>query len=1682
MSISNTASQSIDFKNIDSHYTAPNLEKVIETALPFVNDSQPDILATFIRSYYTNTPLALPQLLASHTQITQSAFEQSVNQVAVNPATAQNLAGMALHHFSLLQRYQPNQPQVAVFNPNFESDHFHSSHTIIQMVAYDRPFLVDTLLMSLDAMNITVHRLHHTIMAVTWDNAGKITDISTPDTSDRRFLSLIHCEIARQSHDKLATIRAAVLDKIDTLDTVVSDWHAMREQLQAVKAELQHSKLPCNTAEQDAYGNPYNPQEINAFLDWILNDNFIFLGYREYRYAHEATGVEIYRVNDTGLGLLTDDSEDQQTQRRSDSFHQLPKSLRALVNEPQVLLLSKSQHLSPVHRPVYMDFLGIQKFDSEGKVIGEHRFIGLLTASAYQLSVTDIPMLRQKVASVLAMAHLPTNGHAYHKFQHILNTLPRDDLFQASSEELYPMVMGIANLYNKHRLRLFARIDHYQRFVSCLVFVPRDKFNTQLRQAIQQVLVNAFAGESSGFSTEFSDLHHARLHLHVRTQPERLNGLDLASMLPKLEQQLTELMQGWSDSVEQIFINELGEVQGRQLLTTYLPNMPLAYQEDFAPRVALSDIQRLNSLERSYQDNDLPQLTWYLYQSKGESAYDLHLKVYGTQSPATLSHILPILENFGLNVISSQTYELENLSLWMQSYALRLRHTGDIERIDMAVVGKQVEEGLGLIWHGAIENDSLNELILTTPLDAYEVAILRALSHYMRQAKAPFSLPYIKQTLIKYPQLAVNFVQLFHAKMCPADVAFASEIMTDSAQALSIDTIEQTIQTALKSVQTLDEDRILRWLLDLLHALVRTNYYQRDEQANGASKRKNRLSFKFSAKDIADLPKPKPMYEIFVYSPKVEAVHLRGGKVARGGLRWSDRMEDFRTEVLGLVKAQMVKNAVIVPVGSKGGFIVKTKSMKDGREVYMAEGIACYQTFIRGMLDITDNLVDGKVVPPANTARHDGDDPYLVVAADKGTATFSDIANALSAEYGFWLGDAFASGGSVGYDHKAMGITAKGAWESVKRHFRLMGKDIQNPDNTDNQFTVVGIGDMSGDVFGNGMLLSPNIRLLAAFNHLHIFIDPTPDVAAALAERERLFKLPRSTWDDYDKVLISQGGGVFSRQEKAIAINDAMKQAFGITADRLTPDELIHALLKAPVDLIWNGGIGTYVKSQEETHADVGDRANDAVRIDGHELQAQVVGEGGNLGMTQRGRIEYAQTGGRLYTDAIDNSAGVNCSDHEVNIKILLGAIVAQGDMTVKQRNELLASMTDHVASLVLRQNYLQPQAIELSAMQAASNLSLQQKFMQYLESQERLDRAIEFLPSDEEIARRQKVGQGLTNPELSVLLAYGKMWVYDHLLASDVPDDAYFVQELRKYFPTILSQQYFEQMLQHPLHREIISTYLTNSLVNRLGIELVYQLFDETDRSIGTITRAYSVVRDVFGINRHWQLIESLDNQVPAALQLEMETQLCEAFTQSMYWLLNQFGEQITVTELTESLTHGMQQLVGNNSVLANQLSEHLASLQQRFAQAGLPEAMQTDIANAFVMLPFAAQTLDAVWLAKEKSQPAEKVAQVYFAVYELLGVDWLLTQAQALPQQSYWERRAVQAVHNDIMSMLRQYVSLYLNQPQPEVAMQQFSERHVAILQEIAQIREQHPTDAVGLATLSVVLSELKGLLVNE
>lgn len=1094
-------------------------------------------------------------------------------------------------------------------------------------------------------------------------------------------------------------------------------------------------------------------------------------------------------------------------------------------------------------------------------------------------------------------------------------------------------------------------------------------------------------------------------------------------------------------------LSELPDAKRDTMAATLLPNLPAAYYERFDSSVAAQDLQKLAALNKDEA------LIWQLYQSEAEACNRLHLKLFGLDEPLMLTKVLPILENFGVSVIKAQSYELtSDPKVWLQDYELVLDH---VETVDMAVVQPQFEGALQEIWSGRVENDALNELILTTRLDTYDVVVLRALAKYMRQAKAPFSNAYITQTLIKHSDISLELFDLFDAKMNPA-----AQNRDSTLQKLQSNLNEQ-----LASVERLDEEQILRWYLDLINAMVRTNFYQTE---NG--KPKDRLSFKFLASAIPNLPKPKPMFEIFVYSPKVEAVHLRGGKVARGGLRWSDRREDFRTEVLGLVKAQMVKNAVIVPVGSKGGFIVKSEVDASDRDAFLAEGVACYQAFLRGMLDITDNIIDGNIVPPKDVVRHDDDDPYLVVAADKGTAKFSDIANALAAEYGFWLGDAFASGGSVGYDHKAMGITARGAWESVKRHFRMLGRDIQTRDD----FSVVGIGDMSGDVFGNGMLQSKHTKLLAAFNHLHIFIDPNPDCDTSYQERKRLFELPRSTWEDYDKNLISKGGGVFSRAEKSITITDEMKSAFAIDADQLTPNEFIAKLLCAPVDLLWNGGIGTYVKSANETNNDVGDRANDSVRVNGEDLQTRIVGEGGNLGFTQQGRIEFARNGGRIYTDAIDNSAGVNCSDHEVNIKILLGDVMAKGQLSETDRNELLAAMTDSVAKLVLRQNYLQPQAIELSAQNAAANLATHQRIIEHLESEGRLDRAIEYLPSHEQIARRQKTAEGLAHPEIAVVMAYGKMWVYDQILASSVPDEAYFSEELKKYFPKDLVTRYFDEMQQHPLHREIISTYLTNSIVNRLGIETVFEIFEQSGQSLASIVRAYAISRDIFELSQAWQTLEALDNIASAQALLQLELKLRHLQSQAMLWLLSNFNDELMVSDLISRFGTSASDLVKQGGFIEQHFAANLSQDTQTLIDQGIP----TDAAAIFAMMPYRADALDATLLAEKYNADVAAIAPLYFEVYQRLKIDWMMAQINKLPQETLWERRAAQALSSGLSRQVRAVISHVLATDNPKQAFAQWQEAKQSALDAIQAQIDELSGSPITIAMLLVILNDIAAL----
>ncbi|MGI9333303.1 MAG: NAD-glutamate dehydrogenase, partial [Gammaproteobacteria bacterium] len=1377
----------------------------------------------------------------------------------------EDLYGAAFSHLNFARERKPGTPLVRIYNPSPERHGWQSTHTIVEIVTDDMPFLVDSVRMAINRSGLTSHLIVHPVVQVVREAGGRLLGVRHDHEDVQEGVpgiaigeAIIHLEVDRQTeqsvHDELL---GALKSTLGDVRCAVEDWPEMRERLRSIIQELDSDPPPLDPAELD---------EARAFLRWVDADHFTFLGYREYELHAEGDGDQLHAVASSGLGVLRYPVDATADGHVSHSFAQLPLEVRAMAREPNLIVLTKANSRSTVHRPSYIDYLGIKRMNAAGEVEGERRFLGLYTSAAYTRVPRDIPLLRRKVAAVLNRSQYTRGSHDAKALTNILDTFPRDLLFQIGDDALYETALGILHLQERQRVCLFMHRERYGRYYSCIVYVPRDRFNTQTRLAIQERLIETVNAIDSEFTVQLSESVLARLYFELHVDPRVHVDIDHA----KLEAQVAELTRQWSDGLAEALLEHFGEERGSALVRRYGDAFRAHYREQYSPRIAVQDVARLECLR------DEPNaLAMSLYRPLEAADDELHFKLFRAGGPIALSDALPMLENMGLRVVDENPAKIkrsESARVWMHDFGLRYPNA---RAIDLERVQDKFQDAFAGIWRGEIENDGFNRLVLGAGLAWRQVVVLRACCKYLRQAQVPFSQVYMEQALAGNPGVARQLVKLFETRFDPA---FKGEREAEA------DACRDEIAVALDDVANLDEDRILRNFLGLMLAMTRTNFYQHagNAQRAGEGTPKLYVSFKFDPARVPELPAPRPMFEIFVYSPRVEGVHLRGGPVARGGLRWSDRREDFRTEVLGLVKAQMVKNAVIVPVGSKGGFVPKRLPVGGDRDAVHKEGVACYRTFIQGLLDVTDNLVGGEVVPPPRVIRHDGDDPYLVVAADKGTATFSDIANEISADYEFWLGDAFASGGSQGYDHKGMGITARGAWESVKRHFRELGLNTQRQ-----PFSVVGIGDMSGDVFGNGMLLSPQIKLVGAFNHLHIFLDPMPDAVSGFAERQRLFALPRSTWDDYDRSLLSAGGGIYPRSAKSIDITPEVRECLGVEAHKLAPVELIQAMLKAPVDLLWNGGIGTYVKSSNEHHDAAGDRANDAVRVNADALRCRVIGEGGNLGFTQAARVEFSQAGGHVYTDAIDNAGGVNCSDHEVNIKVLLNDVVQSGDMTMKQRNALLESMTDEVGELVLRDNYLQTQALSLAAAQAPAMLDVHARALRHLERVGGLDRAIEHLPDKEELDERHAAGTGLTGPELSVVMAYVKINLFVALLESDFPDDPYLTQVLAAYFPKPLREQFAERMPRHRLCREIVSTQMANELVNRLGTSFMYRLEEETGTSPADVTRAYLASRDIFGMEGIWAEIEALDNLVPAEVQHAMLFEGRKLVERSTRWLL---------------------------------------------------------------------------------------------------------------------------------------------------------------------------------------------------
>ncbi|AZM89403.1 NAD-glutamate dehydrogenase [Streptomyces sp. W1SF4] len=1582
--------------------------------------------------------------------------------------------GAALSHYRLAETRPQGTASVRVHTPTVEENGWTSSHSVVEVVTDDMPFLVDSVTNELSRQGRGIHVVIHPQVVVRRDVTGKLIEILGPDCDahgpktarphDSLVESWIHVEIDRET-DKadLKQITGDLLRVLSDVREAVEDWEKMRDAALRIAEELPNEPTAPDLRE-------YELEEARELLRWLSDDHFTFLGYREYNLVD---GDALSAVPGTGLGILRSDPVhrgQEDAHPVSPSFNRLPADARAKAREHRLLVLTKANSRATVHRPSYLDYVGVKKFDADGNVVGERRFLGLFSSAAYTESVRRVPVIRRKVAEVLEGAGFSPSSHDGRDLLQILETYPRDELFQTPVDKLREIATSVLYLQERRRLRLYLRQDEYGRYYSALVYLPRDRFTTGVRLRLMDILREELGGTSVDFTAWNTESILSRIHFVVRVPQGTELPLLTDADVERVETRLVEAARSWADGFGEALTAELGEERAAELSRKYGTSFPEGYKADHSPRAAVADLCHLEKLSAS----DRP-FALSLYEPVGAGPGERRFKIYREGEQVSLSAVLPVLQRLGVEVTDERPYELrrsDRVSAWIYDFGLRMPTSpgnGDAYLGDDA--RERFQEAFAAVWTGEAENDNFNTLVLGAGLTWRQAVVLRAYAKYMRQAGSTFSQDYMEDTLRNNVHTTRLLVSLFEARMSPGRQAAGTEL---------IDAMMEELDGALDQVASLDEDRILRSFLTLIKATLRTNFFQLDE----AGEQHSYVSMKFDPQAIPDLPAPRPAFEIWVYSPRVEGVHLRFGKVARGGLRWSDRREDFRTEVLGLVKAQMVKNTVIVPVGAKGGFVAKNlPDPSVDRDAWLAEGIASYKIFISALLDITDNMVGGEVVPPKGVVRHDEDDTYLVVAADKGTATFSDIANGVAESYGFWLGDAFASGGSAGYDHKGMGITARGAWESVKRHFRELGHDTQTQD-----FTVVGVGDMSGDVFGNGMLLSEHIRLVAAFDHRHIFIDPTPDAATSYAERRRLFELPRSSWADYDTALLSAGGGVHPRSAKSIPVNAQMRAALGIEAGvtKMTPAELMQAILQAPVDLLWNGGIGTYVKATAETHADVGDKANDAIRVNGSDVRAKVVGEGGNLGLTQLGRIEFARTGaggegGKVNTDAIDNSAGVDTSDHEVNIKILLNAVVADGDMTVKQRNKLLAEMTDEVGSLVLRNNYAQNTALANASAQAPSLLHAQQRFMRRLGRDGLLDRQLEFLPNDRQIRELLNTGKGLTQPELAVLFAYTKITVADELIHTELPDDPYLRRLLHAYFPGALRAKFPEQIDGHALRREIITTLLVNDTVNTGGSTFLHRLREETGASTEEIVRAQLAAREIFGLAEVWDAVEALDNKVPADVQTRVRLHSRRLVERATRWLLNNRPQPLQITETIELFGARVSEVWSELPKLVRGADlEWYQSILDELTGEGVPEELAAKVAGFSSAFP----TLDVVAIADRTGVDPLSVAEVYYDLADRLDITQLMDRIIELPRSDRWQSMARASIREDLFAahaaLTADVLSVGNGSSTPEERFKAWEEKNAAIIGRArTTLDEIRGSDDFDLANLSVAMRTMRSLL---
>jgi glutamate dehydrogenase len=1538
-----------------------------------------------------------------------SLYYSELPEEDVDDRKTDDIYSVGVAHFDIGRIRRHGAPVVRVLSPTRERDGWSTPHSVVLMVTDDMPFLVDTMRLLLERHGLDIHLLVHPMLLVERDAGSELRRVApfSERLAGRADAALFLEAWTQIEIDRVDEDVAATLEV--ELEAAVDDVRRVVSDFDRMRDRLRRL------------------DHVHPAMQWFADGQFVFLGAVDTLCDESGNVVPI---DGTALGQLSDEK---------------PGELAAFTfstsgkQELRPAVMARADTVSTVFRAQRLSVLTVSDPD-EPHLDGstrQHRFVGLLSTAAQRASVLDIPGFGDQIADELGLVGEAVHSHSGRAARTVLESLPRDVVLELSPAEVAELVREIVGLQERRIVRVFEVPEPAGLWTTVLVYFPRSRFTAELPERLADVVANAYGSDQRTFESFVSASSLARVTVSVRRpSPDRHADRDT------LEREIDQQSISWTDRLRAALVDELGEEHGHRLFDLVGKSAPAAYRAAVSPERAVADLRRIEDVLVGESD-----LAVSLGHNLDAQTGEWRIRVYRRGTPMALSELLPLLDHLGFDALDEQPYTFRIDGVRVHLYDIGVRvPVGCV--LDGPRSADVIDAFVGLV-RGAVESDGFNRLVAVAGLDARDVAMIRGYAKYLRQIGFAFSQQYIEDTLTRQAELAASLVQLFKARFDP-HVADADR---DAAQ----EVMRTQIAAALDAIPSLDEDRICRIFLTLIRATTRTNFFRG----------RDTVSFKFDPAAIAELPLPRPAFEIWVCGPRVEGVHLRGGPIARGGLRWSDRREDFRTEVLGLMKAQMVKNAVIVPTGAKGGFVVKRQP--DDPEDLRAEVVDCYRAFIGGMLDLTDNLVDGQVAHPPDTVVHDGDDTYLVVAADKGTATFSDIANAVSAEYEFWLGDAFASGGSAGYDHKEMGITARGAWESVRRHARTLGRNADT-----DRLTVVGIGDMSGDVFGNGMLRSKSLALIAAFDHRHVFIDPNPDTSVAFEERRRLYELPRSSWADYDPALISPGGGVYARSLKSIDPSPEARAALGIAADaRLTPDQLISAALRAPVDLLWNGGIGTYVKAGSESNAEVGDRANDGLRVNGGELRCKMVGEGGNLGFTQRGRVDYALGGGLIYTDAIDNSAGVDCSDHEVNIKILLGGVVASGELTTKQRNDLLGSMTDEVARLVLAHNHAQTLALVMARKQSSGMANVHARYIDTLETEGWLDRQLEFLPSDRQIAERQLAGTGLTAPEFAVLIAYTKNTNVAELVRSDLPDDELLVDDLVGYFPVPLRERFRRAIVDHPLRRDIVATVVVNQMVNLSGISFDHRMTEDTGASLVDVMRAWIVSREVFDFPRLWAQIDALDTAVALDTQLDLFLDCRRMVERGALWVLRHRRPPFGLGETAAHLKPGIDELATSlGSMLRGRMADVVMSGEASRLAAGVPEEL-AERAGAWPLLHTA---FDLVDLSKSTGRPIRALAAMQWELFAALDLMWLWEGIGSLPRSDRWQTQARSALRDDLLSTLAELTRACVSSGGSVEEWQSINARPVARVG--SMLTEIRRAESFDLTTLSVALRQLRNL----